>query len=98
MGKKDMTSSYRIAQELFKDRLRKQSPETLEVLDDIHAADVIVVKGGYDHIEQVMDSADTPYTLIEPETMDKARLRPDQGSPEPPHRRWTDPPVGCGRA
>jgi hypothetical protein len=78
MGKKDMTSSYRIAQELFKDRLRKQSPETLELLDDIHAADVIVVKGGYDHIEQVMDSADTPYTLIEPETMDKARLRPDQ--------------------
>jgi len=78
MGKKDMDSSYRIAQELFKDRLRKQSPETLELLDDIHAADVIVVKGGYDHIEQVMDSADTPYTLIEPEMLDKARLRPDQ--------------------
>ncbi len=78
MGKKDMDSSYRIAQELFKDRLRKQSPETLELLEDIHAADVIVVKGGYDHIEQVMESADTPYTLIEPETMDKAKLRPDQ--------------------
>jgi len=78
MGKKDMDSSYRIAQELFKDRLRKQAPETLELLEDIHAADVIVVKGGYDHIEQVMESADTPYTLIEPETMDKAKLRPDQ--------------------
>ncbi|MFQ5921390.1 MAG: hypothetical protein ACE5M4_00960 [Anaerolineales bacterium] len=78
MGKQDMTSSYRIAQELFKDRLRKQSPETLELLDDIHAADVIVVRGSYDLIEQVLDSADTPYTLVQPELLGKAKLRPDQ--------------------
>jgi len=78
MGKKDMDSSYRIAQELFKDRLRKQSPETLELLDDMHAADVIVVSGGYDHIEQVLESSDTPFTLVQPEMLDKAKLRPDQ--------------------
>ena len=78
MSKREMTSSYRIAQELFKDRLRKHSPETLELLDEIHAADVIVVGGSYDHIEQVLDAADTPYTLIEPKTIDKAKLRPDQ--------------------
>jgi len=73
-----MTSSYRIAQELFKDRLRKQSPETLELLDDIHAADVTVVGGSYDHIEEVLDSSDTPYTLVQPEMLDEAKLRPDQ--------------------
>ena len=78
MGKKDMDSSYRIAQELFNDRLRKQSPETLELLDEIHAADIIVVGGSYDHIEQVLDSAETPYTLVSPERFDKATLRPDQ--------------------
>jgi len=73
-----MTSSYRIAQELFKDRLRRQFPETLELLDDIHAADMIVVSGSYEHIEQVLDSSDTPYTLVQPEMIDKAKLRPDQ--------------------
>ena len=78
MSKQDMTSSYRIAQELFKERLRKQSPETLELLEDIHAADVIVVKGESDHIEQVLDSADTPYTLALPDTLSRAKLRPDQ--------------------
>jgi hypothetical protein len=78
MSKKDMDSSYRIAQELFNDRLRKQSPEALELLEEIHAADIIVVGGSYDHIEQVLDSADTPYTLIRPEMFDKASLRPDQ--------------------
>jgi len=78
VSKRDMTSSYRIAQELFKDRLRKQSPETLELLEDIHAADVIVVGGTYDHIEQVLDAADTPYTLVQPEMLNRAKLRPDQ--------------------
>ncbi len=78
MSKKDMDSSYRIAQELFNDRLRKQSPETLELLEEIHAADILVVGGSYDHIEQVLDSADTPYTLIGPERFHKASLRPDQ--------------------
>ncbi len=78
MGKKNMDSSYRIAQELFNDRLRKQSPEALELLEEIHAADIIVVGGSYDHIEQVLDNADTPYTLIRPEMFDRARLRPDQ--------------------
>ncbi len=78
MSKKDMTASYRIAQELFNDRLRKQSPESLELLEEIHAADVIVVGGSYDHIEQVLDAADTPYTFVSPEMFDRARLRPDQ--------------------
>ncbi|MFQ5942327.1 MAG: hypothetical protein ACE5JF_02115 [Anaerolineales bacterium] len=78
MSKKDMDSSYRIAQELFKERLRKQSPETMELLDDIHAADVIVVRGQYDYIEQVLDNADTPYTLVQPKMLNKAKLRPDQ--------------------
>jgi hypothetical protein len=78
MSKKDMTSSYRIAQELFKDRLGKQSPEALDLLEEIHAADVIVVKGSYDHIEQVLDTADTPYTLVLPEMMDNVGLRRDQ--------------------
>ena len=78
VSKSDMKSSYRIAQELFKDRLRKHSPETLELLEDVHGADVIVVGGQYDHIEQVLDAADTPYTLIQTRVLDKAKLRPDQ--------------------
>lgn len=78
MSKDNMTSSYRIAQELFKDRLGKHSPETLRLLDEMHAANVVVVRGSYDHIEQVLDSADTPYTPVHPEALDKAKLRADQ--------------------
>ncbi len=78
MAKSQMSDSYRIAKELFRDMLRRESPETLELLEDIHAADVIVVAGQYDHIDQVLDVAETPYTHITPPMLDKADLRADQ--------------------
>ena len=78
MADKKMKKAYRIAQELWRDRLRQTSPDTVELLDEIHEADVIVVRGQYDHIEDVFDVASTPYTLIDPGRLGMAQLRPDQ--------------------
>ena len=78
MADKKMKKAYRIAQELLRDRLRQTSPDTVELLDEIHEADVIVVRGQYDHIEDVFDVASTPYTLIDPGRLGMAQLRPDQ--------------------
>lgn len=78
MAKSDMSSSYRLAQELLRDRLQKKAPEILADLEAIHAADVIVVRGQYDHIERVLDASDTPFTLVEPPALERASLRPDQ--------------------
>jgi hypothetical protein len=76
--KKGMNNAYRIAGELLKDRLKDVDPGTLSELQDIKKADVIVVKGQYDHIEQVLSLAGTPFTLIMPQHLDDAELRPDQ--------------------
>ena len=76
--KKGMNNAYRIAAELLKDRLKDVDPGALSELQDIKKADVIVVKGQYDHIEQVLSLAGTPFTLIMPQHLDDAELRPDQ--------------------
>ena len=76
--KKGMTNAYRIAGELLKDRLKDINPNALSGLQDIKEADVIVVQGQYDHIEQVLSLAGTPFTLIPPQNLDEAELRPDQ--------------------
>jgi hypothetical protein len=76
--KKGMNNAYRIAGELLKDRLKDVDPDALSGLQDIKEADVIVVKGQYDHIEQVLSLAGTPFTLIPPKNLDEAELRPDQ--------------------
>jgi hypothetical protein len=78
MRKENMNSAYHVAQELLNDRLIDASPETMRELEQIHAADVIVVRGIHDHIEDVFVHAGTPFTTVNPEHIEKAQLRPDQ--------------------
>jgi len=80
MGSKDkgMGKAYLIAQELMKDRLKSVNPEAYEELKDVNAADVLVVPGQYDHIEDVLRLAGTRFTLVAPGQFDRITLRPDQ--------------------
>jgi hypothetical protein len=73
-----MENAYRIAQELLKDRLKDVNPEAYQELQDIKEADVIVIGGTYDFIQNVLAMADTPHLLIGPRDLEKAQLRPDQ--------------------
>jgi hypothetical protein len=73
-----MKSAYRVADELLKDRLRRQDPEALKDLEDLNAADIIVTAGQYDHIEQVFGQGGIPCSRVDPRQIDGANLRPDQ--------------------
>jgi hypothetical protein len=73
-----MHAAYRVADELLKDRLKDQAPEMLSDLEDLQAADVIVTRGAYDFIEQVLAATGTPCTAVGPRTIDGADLRADQ--------------------
>lgn len=77
-NQKSMENAYRIAGELLKDKLKESDPAALSDLESLKEADVIVVKGQYDHIEQVLALSRTPFTLIAPPQLDGAELRPDQ--------------------
>jgi hypothetical protein len=78
MSKDKMENAYRVAHELLKDRLKEFAPQELKDIEAIEAADVLVVRGQYDHIETVFKHAQAPYTLIQPQDLEGARLRPDQ--------------------
>jgi hypothetical protein len=77
-NQKSMENAYLIAGELLKDRLKDVDPAALKELESLKGADVIVVQGHYDHIEQVLSLSRTPFTLIAPPQLDTAELRPDQ--------------------
>ncbi len=76
--KKGMGNAYRIAQELLKDRLKEVNPEAYQELQDIKEADVIIIKGSYDYIENVLSMANTPHILVNPTEIERTSLRPDQ--------------------
>jgi hypothetical protein len=73
-----MENAYLIAGEMLKDRLKDINPTALSDLESIKKADVLVVQGQYDHIEQVLSLSKTPFTLVAPSQLDEADLRPDQ--------------------
>jgi len=73
-----MQNAYRIAEELLNDRLKEKNPEAYRDLQGIKDADIIVVRGQYDHIEQVLSLSGTSFTLIDPEELEHIELRPDQ--------------------
>jgi hypothetical protein len=73
-----MKKAYRIAQELLNDRLKEKDPDAYRELQSIKDADVIIVPGRYDHIESVLSLSDTPFTLVDTESVDTIDLRPDQ--------------------
>ena len=78
MADNPMKQAYRVSQELLKDSIRRSSPETLQILENIRQADVVVVQGQYDRIQDVLEISGMPYTLVNAERFDKAELRPDQ--------------------
>jgi hypothetical protein len=78
MTKDDMHHAYRVADALMKDRLREKAPELLKEIESLEEADVLVTVGEYDHIQEVLKIAGTPYKLIGPAQLAEARLRADQ--------------------
>lgn len=75
--KSKMNRAYRIAEELVKDRLRTEAPEMLEELESIEEADILVVRGVHDHIQQVLSLSGTCFALVEPGEIGRADLRVD---------------------
>lgn len=78
MSKSKMDRAYRIAEELVRDRLKKEDPGRLEDLESIEEADILVVKGVHDHIQQVFSVSGTRFALIGPGDIARADLRVDQ--------------------
>ena len=79
MGKvKDkMSSAYRVAHEMIKDRLTDVDKRMAEEFEELGGSDVIVIKGGYDHIEQVFNGIELRYNLVNEPDIDRMNLTPD---------------------
>jgi hypothetical protein len=60
-GEEKMKIAYGLAGELVRDRLEQEDPDGLSRLKKMNPSDVVVVKGDYDHIEDVLGAAQIPF-------------------------------------
>lgn len=76
MNKEKMSTSYKIAQEMIKDKLRDVDENMAAKFDDLKTSDIIVSLGDYDFIERVFYGIGIEYELIDPYYFDSIDLDP----------------------
>jgi len=77
-SKDKMSTAYRVAQEMMKDRLKDVDKSMAEEFDGLNESDIIIVKGTYDFIEQVFDGIGLKYKIITTEAIGTVKLDPEQ--------------------
>jgi hypothetical protein len=70
--------AYRAGAEIARERIRRESPSDAAALDAVEAADIVVVPGVYDHVEQVLETLGMPFTLVGERNLARTSLRPEQ--------------------
>jgi hypothetical protein len=70
--------SYAAGASLSKDRLRREDPLSADALAAVQAADIVVVPGQYDHVEQVLGALEVPFTRVPGGSLRGITLRPEQ--------------------
>lgn len=70
--------AYAAAAYIAREKMAEDSPRDAAALRSVEASDVVVVRGSYDHVEQVLDALQTPYTAVTTEQLPRLALRPHQ--------------------
>lgn len=73
-----MIDAYGAAGRAYRERLSERKPLEARRLAELEASDVLVVRGCYDHAENVLGGMGLPCTAIEPENLGQLKLRPSQ--------------------
>ena len=78
MIKNKMSTAYRVAQEMIKDKLKDVDEEMAAEFEELGQSEVIVSKGVHDYIEQVFNGIGLKHNLINPQQFEKIDLDPDK--------------------
>ena len=78
MIKNKMSTAYRVAQEMIKDKLEDVDEGMAAEFEELGQSEVIVSIGVHDYIEQVFDGIGLKHNLINPQQFEKIDLDPDK--------------------
>ena len=74
----DRFTAYLMGADIARSRMATESPRQAAALEAVEAADVVVVEGCYDHVEQVLGALEVPFTVIPEGHLAEAALNPGQ--------------------
>ncbi len=65
-GDASMQRANKAASTVVKERMAHERPADAKVLADVEAADIVVVRGEYDHVESVLSALDIKHSVVSP--------------------------------
>lgn len=71
-------AAYAAAATITRARMQEEAPLAAEALASVQAADVVVVPGCYDHVENVLAALEMPHTSVSPGQLGQVELDPRQ--------------------
>lgn len=78
MCSKVMDRAYEVSIKALREKMRRDNPTEERQLQEISQADVIVVRGEYDRVQDVLGAMDIPFTLVNAAQLDRINLSPSQ--------------------
>jgi hypothetical protein len=70
--------AYSAGAAMARARMETEAPLDAAALRAVEAADIVVVRGTYDHVERVLEALGMPFTPVVPDQLPHLRLRPEQ--------------------
>lgn len=67
-----MRRAYGVSGKLFRERLAQERPEDADELSRIEPAEVVVVRGQYDHMHRVLETSQVPFLHLRPSQLPEA--------------------------
>ena len=77
-GDIQMQKAYKAAAKMSSKIIEETDPEGYKFLKDVKNSDIIITKGEYDHGQVIFELIGIPFSLIEPDELEKIELRDDQ--------------------
>ena len=70
--------AYEVGAKMAREKMAREAPEQAEALTLVTPDDIVVVRGCYDRVEQVLRALGLPHLAVDPDDVARLRLRPEQ--------------------
>ena len=78
MSNEDMKKAYSVSGKALREKMRKDAPLDEKYLNRVNRSDIVVVRGEYDRVQDVLNAMELPHMKINPREVDQVKFNPSQ--------------------
>ena len=67
-----------VSKQLVRERMERENPEDVAILDNVKDTDIVCVRGTFDHIHLVLEAIGVPFSHVDPSSLLRMELKPEQ--------------------